>query len=305
MSGKHAYLIMAHNEFDILEKLLNLLDDTINDFYVHIDKKAKNVDLCRLEQAVRHSSLYYIKRTDNRWGHYSLVQCELNLLKAALKGNYRYYHLLSGVDLPLKTNDEIHDFFDRHNGCEFIHYHAEEADEFIQGRVKHYHAMKYFQTGNKYVSFLGRNLDFLLENLQGRFGFEKKWDETVTLQSGSQWFSITHDMAAYFISKEPWIKRYFRFASVPDEMVLQTVAFNSPFKDNLYQKERNGSYFASVRCIDWQRGDPYTFRKEDFEELIHSECLFARKFSTKIDREIIEKIFSYLSDKANGKDNHA
>lgn len=36
---KHAYLIMAHNEFDILEKQLILLDDYRNDIYIHIDKK--------------------------------------------------------------------------------------------------------------------------------------------------------------------------------------------------------------------------------------------------------------------------
>lgn len=41
MNDKHAYLIMAHNEFDILEKQLRLLDDYRNDIYIHIDKKVK------------------------------------------------------------------------------------------------------------------------------------------------------------------------------------------------------------------------------------------------------------------------
>ena len=41
---KHAYLIMSHNDFYILEKLLRLLDDRRNDIYVHIDKKVKNFD---------------------------------------------------------------------------------------------------------------------------------------------------------------------------------------------------------------------------------------------------------------------
>ena len=30
---KHAYLIIAHNEFKILEKLVHLLDDSRNDIY--------------------------------------------------------------------------------------------------------------------------------------------------------------------------------------------------------------------------------------------------------------------------------
>ena len=41
---KHAYLIMAHNNFGILEKLLMLLDDQRNDIYIHIDKKVKDFD---------------------------------------------------------------------------------------------------------------------------------------------------------------------------------------------------------------------------------------------------------------------
>jgi len=37
--NKHAYLIIAHGNWVILEKLLNLLDDEKNDIYLHIDAK--------------------------------------------------------------------------------------------------------------------------------------------------------------------------------------------------------------------------------------------------------------------------
>ena len=37
--SKHAFLIMAHNEHDILNKLLLLLDDERNDIFIHYDKK--------------------------------------------------------------------------------------------------------------------------------------------------------------------------------------------------------------------------------------------------------------------------
>ena len=36
---KHAYLIMAHNEWDMLNKLIQALDYPNNDIYLHIDKK--------------------------------------------------------------------------------------------------------------------------------------------------------------------------------------------------------------------------------------------------------------------------
>lgn len=49
---KHAYLIMSHNDFYILEKLLRLLDDRRNDIYVHIDKKVKTSILNILKKYV-------------------------------------------------------------------------------------------------------------------------------------------------------------------------------------------------------------------------------------------------------------
>ena len=41
MTGKHAYLIMAHHRFDVLKMLLTDLDYKDNDIYLHIDKKQK------------------------------------------------------------------------------------------------------------------------------------------------------------------------------------------------------------------------------------------------------------------------
>lgn len=35
-SNKHAYLIMAHNNFDLLSLLLQLIDDARNDIYIYI-----------------------------------------------------------------------------------------------------------------------------------------------------------------------------------------------------------------------------------------------------------------------------
>ncbi|MFB9769762.1 hypothetical protein [Lactiplantibacillus modestisalitolerans] len=42
--GKHAYLIQAYNNFEFVEKLLAAIDDSRNDVFLHIDKKASNVD---------------------------------------------------------------------------------------------------------------------------------------------------------------------------------------------------------------------------------------------------------------------
>ena len=138
---KHAYLIMAHNDFYILEKLLLLLDDNRNDIYVHIDKKVKNFNFSYYKKIIKFSNLYFTERTDVRWGTYSQINCEMILFKTAQRnGKYQYYHLLSGADLPLKSQDEIHDFFDKNNGKEFICYDNHKmVSQSVIDRVKYYH----------------------------------------------------------------------------------------------------------------------------------------------------------------------
>ena len=90
---KHAYLIMAHDKPRQLEILLSLLDDPRNDIYLHLDSRLA-IDLSAFSEQVCHSNLFFVERDAVRWGHSSLVACELKLLTAAVnKQAYEFYHL--------------------------------------------------------------------------------------------------------------------------------------------------------------------------------------------------------------------
>lgn len=129
---KHAYMIIAHNEFDLLEILVRLLDDPRNDIYVHIDAKVKNFDFKTFQALTQYSRLRFTpRRISATWGDFSLVNTELLLLQTAVAGEdpaqpYAYYHLISGVDLPIKSNDDIHAFFEKNAGKEFVHFSENE-----------------------------------------------------------------------------------------------------------------------------------------------------------------------------------
>lgn len=127
----------------------------------------------------------------------------------------------------------------------------------------------------------------------------KKLD--LELAFGAQWFSITDELARYVISHEPIIKKVFSFSICADELFLQTLVYNSKFKDRLYYNKMDENYKACMRYVDWHREDctssPHVWRYEDFQELINSDYLFARKFDPNIDKKIIEKLFNYLSEK--------
>ena len=119
---KHAYLIIAHNEPDVLKTLLLMLDDERNDIYLHMDACSVELSNQFRDFRLKKGKLIILKnRIAVHWGDISQVEVEYRLFEAALgNGPYAYYHLLSGVDLPIKTQDYIHEFFREHAGKEFV-----------------------------------------------------------------------------------------------------------------------------------------------------------------------------------------
>lgn len=83
---KHAYLIMAHTNFNQLKRLIMLLDDVRNDIYVHIDKKAQDVPLKEIRGLCMKSKLSVTQVFSVVWGTYSIVEAELYLLAQAVRG---------------------------------------------------------------------------------------------------------------------------------------------------------------------------------------------------------------------------
>ena len=80
---KRAMLIMAHTQFDILEKLMQQLDHGRNDLYIHIDRKSRGFDLEHFSHICKKSKVVFIPRMSVHWGDSSQVECELRLLETA------------------------------------------------------------------------------------------------------------------------------------------------------------------------------------------------------------------------------
>lgn len=293
MLVKHAYLVIAHNNINQIKKLIKLLDDKRNDIYILFDKKTKikNTELC-FDNINSKINIYY-KNIDIYWCAISLVEATLYLLEKANVDYHKYYHLLSGADLPLKTQNDIHDYFINSNK-EYIHYI--NNDKFAKWKVMYYHFFVegYNQRKYKYLKYLRRGLELIQRLLLiDRTRYEKNKYKT-----GSAWFSITHEFANYILlNKQSILKRY-KHTICSDEVFIQTIAFNSEYKNNIYRMEE--CMDANKRFIDWKRGEnggPHVFRLNDYEELINSSFLFARKFDENIDNDIIEKIYNYLKSK--------
>lgn len=126
---KHAYLVMAHKDDETLRTLLRTLDDPRNDIFIHMDAKNTGWDENRALASIDKAGIFFVPRISVTWGGYSQIACELGLLNAAVdKGRYTYYHLLSGQDLPIKSQDRIHSFFDSCGGKEFVRFENHNRD---------------------------------------------------------------------------------------------------------------------------------------------------------------------------------
>lgn len=291
---RHAYLIMAHNNYDLLKQLIHQIDDVDNKIFIHIDKKSKITDEEKKDIAsvCKFSEIQFTPRTRVTWGGDSQVLCEMNLLKFAIASNCDYYHFLSGQDFPIKNMHEIKKFFEENEGKEFVSY---TYDVDYAERIKFYYLFRNIIGRNKNSALYKMSQLFIL--LQKKIGLSRiKADMEV--YGGANWCSITKDFAKYLNCNRNKILRVFGKSVCADEVFIQTVLKNSKFKENIFT-DQDINYAdgltGNLRAIDWKRGNPYTFDDTDFELLKSCQCLFCRKVSntepskkTLIDRIIKE-----------------
>ena len=268
-----------------------MLDDERNDIYLHIDHRSmelyEKIHSLQMQRANLH-----ILSTRNKvyWGDLSQVETEYLLLEtASAKESYSYYHLLSGTDLPIQTQDYIHSFFQINAGKEFVEYwsgnrHQKDLKRKIS---RYYFFTKHLKRNNSKWHVITAPCHNLALIVQKMIHFDRK--QEVEFRKGSQWFSITHNFCLYLLEKKPFVLRRFRYTLCPDEIFVQTLLWNSSFKKNIYNIEDNN--IGSMRLIDWNRGDPYTWKIQDYTELVNSNKLFARKFSSQ-EEELIKLIES-------------
>lgn len=294
-SRKHAYLILAHKNWDQVSLLIQLLDDRRNDIYIHFDKSKEPAREIKdmLIRAARLSTIYFTDNVRVRWGDFGMVQAELNLLGASIQREYQYYHLLSGMDLPLKSQDEIHAFFDLHEGLEFVSFSSQEWHEKFKSRYEYYWP---FYIGNKEKwNNWSRRFNRIFHLLQKLIGINRIQNRP--FGGGSQWFSITHGFAQYVVGHGDLIHKWYKMTFIPDESFLQSLVIEAGLKEQLFQPERGSGFNGNMRLTDWNRGNPYTYRSEDYLDLINSKLLFARKFDETVDAQIIHQIFDFLKQK--------
>ena len=283
---KMAIAIQCHTNSNQINRLIDYFQDEDIDIYIHVDKKANIIRELEIKENV-----YLIEnRVDVKWGQFSQVEATLNIFKTIKKSNYKYkyIHLISGQDYPIKSLQAFKDFF-MHQNEEFIEYLPLPSEVLVkrgEDRYKVYYPKWMIDRPSNITKRLIRI--FYREFILLTKIFKRNLNNVENIYFGSQWFSITGEcldhIIRYLDDESNYIK-FFNNTIYADEMFFQTIIMNSCLKNNV--KNNN------LRYIDWadKKGSPKTLKIQDIKEAIKSECFFARKIEDEI---VINYIESYL-----------
>ena len=276
---KQAYLIIAHDKIEQLKFLVSLLDYDKHDFYILFDKKSKitKKERKQIENIVKNSTIFFTKEIPIYWGDYSQVDAEMQLFSTAKnQQEYSMYHLLSGVDLPLDTAENIYEFFDKRKEYNFLTMVSDEL--FKQNRV--------LEIG------IQRRL---------KIDFFKKFD--LELKYASNWCSLNNVAVEKLIESSSLIKNAFKSGKVQDELFVPTILYKNGLLDSVYSLEPTNDqpidFQGNLRYINWWDGSPYTWTdsEKDIEQLKYGKeqgHLFSRKFDLEKYPELKEKILEII-----------
>ena len=277
MKNKHAYLIMAHQKMENLKELIISLDNEYNDIFVHIDKKYKGDINLKVEKA----QLFFIDRMKINWGGFSQIKCEVNLLKEAINnGPYIYYHLLTGVSYPIKSNEYIYKFFNDNFGYEFVGF--DNSSDYSE-RVKFVYLFNELGKPDHVWKKVLTSIRKIWLFLQKKMNIDNFKKYKLVCKKGFVYWSITDEFAKYVVSKEKLIYSIMKNSLCGDEIFIQTLLYNSEFKDKIYNI--NNEFLGALRICPWGSSEigerkNFCFEENDYKFLLESKYLYALKFDS-------------------------
>lgn len=279
--------------------IIQLIDDERNDIFIHVDGKSKNVPFQRIQQAAKRTRIFINQRIWTRRLTYDLYDVTLELLKFAQKeGDYAYYHLITGQDLPIKDQDYVHAFFERNAGKNFIDVvPLERMKDDWRERVSLYHFFSPWLTPTSRWYYPAKVVDKISLSIQRFLGvnrlrkYEKKGYQ---LRYGSGWMSITREFAEYLLEEEEKVRTIFgKWTYIPEECIPQTLIWNSDFRDTVFDADwiDHDKKRSNLRMIFWTgKTSPEDITLKHVEELKNTPNIFARKFNWEKHRDAFDEV---------------
>lgn len=287
---KIAYLVLAHKLPDQLIRLIKTLNTVDTSFFIHIDKNSRDETHGKMLNAFgSHANVQFIKRHYCKWGDSSLVKATLAGLKHIVNSRipFDYVLLLSGQDYPIKSNQDIQLFLQENHGFSFLQYITSPHNR--AGRIEYWH----IRIGRRHYiipaknMFGARMLNKLWNPIAAKIKRRRKLPGNLKPYFGSQFWCLSKEFVDYllnYLAEHPAYEKFMKFSYVPDEFFFQSIFLNSNLRQRIVNNDLRYKDFSD------HNKHPKVLGKQDFNILMQSEFLFARKFDITHDCEILDMI---------------
>lgn len=288
---RHAFIILAYNELELLKKLIARLAEISCDLYLNIDGKMKISESDDL-YFKKHSAIRYYQRNKVSWGGYSILQTEMRLLAFAQnEGRADYFHILSGQDYPVKPMRLFLRYFEcREKKC-FLNC-IKASYEKVSDRMLFYKPYDIIQARTLW----GDKILDLLKKVQWHLPIERNLSSVPNeVWLGSQWCSLTKAACSFILEytkKNSKFYRRLKHTFAPEEVYFPTILIND-FKDEKLEIKNNLRF---IRWVEENGNIPANLGVEHFKFLANKKYFFARKMSMPISSQLINLIDKYLLD---------
>lgn len=276
---KHAFMILAHKDLKQIEALISGL--AFGDIYIHVDKKNDQLFNQLKLFYQNHTNIFILEeRTNVNWSGFSMVKATLTLIKYIVSANryYDYIHLISGQDMILMNHKQLDDFLLAKGESKIFIEYSDIGS--YRWRVKRY---SLFRENPKNRTILLRILDNLIRYVQFIIPERNNLNQ-LQLYKGSQWYTISYECLIY-INKtaNKYIKDFYKTACA-DEHFFQILIMNSEYKNKVVNDNLRYIVFKN------NKSSPEFISDRDFEKMMNGNYIFARKFESTVNQNIVDKI---------------
>lgn len=299
------YLILAHKNPLQLGRMIERLDDGASKFFIHLDAKTP---IEPFAACLEGGHIRFIEPRERCvWGDFSIVRATIHLMEAASK-EQGVFILMSGQDYPIQSQGYINAFLERNKEFDFIEIEPLEEKwkpKMVKDKLEHYHILHSEERGhsNCYAPFrhcsVFQKLRTLMHLLKGRLSMKnfrllcslpKRVAPFERQYAGSQFWAFSertfYAVLNYIREHKAALEEYYKYTSSSDEIYFHSVLMDLVAKDSTIKLKDPITYVNYFRKNN-------VFITEDFDKITSAKGkLFARKFDTDIDIEILNKLDS-------------